>query len=103
MRILDRYILKSIVVIFVGTVFTFAFLFILIDMFGNLQDFIEKAVGINTIMLYYASFLPTIIVQTSTMACLKRLATRLFSRIGFFVRLFSLVCEEYQSSASELP
>jgi len=70
MRILDRYILKSILIIFAGTVFTFAFLFILIDMFGNLQDFIAKSVGVNVIVQYYISFLPSIIVQTSTMACL---------------------------------
>jgi LPS export ABC transporter permease LptG len=70
MRILDRYILKSILLIFAGTVFTFAFLFILIDMFGNLQDFIEKSVSLSVIAQYYISFLPSIIVQTSTMACL---------------------------------
>ncbi len=70
MRILDRYILKSILVTFAGTVFTFAFLFILIDLFSNLQDFIEKNVGLNVIIQYYISFLPSIIVQTSTMACL---------------------------------
>jgi len=70
MRILDRYILKSILIIFAGTVFTFAFLFILIDMFSNLQDFIEKSVNLTVIAQYYISFLPSIIVQTSTMACL---------------------------------
>lgn len=70
MRILDRYILKSIFVIFVGTVFTFAFLFILIDMFGNLQDFIAKSVSLKVLAQYYISFLPSIVVQTSTMACL---------------------------------
>ncbi|MBF0511963.1 MAG: LptF/LptG family permease [Candidatus Omnitrophica bacterium] len=70
MRILDRYILKSIIFTFIGTVVTFAFLFILIDMFGNLQDFISKSVSIPVIIKYYISFLPSIIVQTSTMACL---------------------------------
>ncbi|MBF0504050.1 MAG: LptF/LptG family permease [Candidatus Omnitrophica bacterium] len=70
MRIIDRYILKSILTIFAGTVFTFAFLFILIDMFGNLQDFIAKNVSLGVIVQYYVSFLPTITVQTSTMACL---------------------------------
>ncbi len=70
MRILDRYILKSILVIFAGTVFTFAFLFILIDLFGNLQDFISRSVGFNVLVQYYVSFLPSIVVQTSTMACL---------------------------------
>ena len=70
MRILDRYILKSIVSIFLGMVITFAFLFILIDIFGNLQDFIEKSVPWQTVMQYYLTFLPMIIVNTSTMACL---------------------------------
>ncbi len=70
MRIIDRYIVKSIAGIFVGTVFTFAFLFILIDTFGNLQDFVEKSVPVSVIVQYYISFLPNVIVQTSTMACL---------------------------------
>ncbi len=70
MRILDRYILKSIAGIFIGMLITFAFLFILIDAFGNLQDFIEKQVGWETIVQYYITFLPRIIVNTSTMGCL---------------------------------
>ncbi|MBF0489445.1 MAG: LptF/LptG family permease [Candidatus Omnitrophica bacterium] len=70
MRIIDRYILKSILSIFFGMVITFAFLFILIDTFGNIQDFIEKHVPWTVIGQYYLSFLPMIIVNTSTMACL---------------------------------
>lgn len=70
MRILDRYILKSIFGIFLGTMFTFAFLFILIDTFGNLEDFIEKDVPFQIIVQYYMSFLPMILVNTATMACL---------------------------------
>lgn len=70
MRILDRYIFKSIVTIFVGMILTFAFLFILIDTFSNLQDFIEKKVPLDVIGQYYLSFLPMIIVNTSTVACL---------------------------------
>ena len=70
MRILDRYILKSIIIAFTGTVFTFAFLFILIDLFSNLQDFISRNIPLDVMVQYYASFLPSIVVQTSTMACL---------------------------------
>ncbi len=70
MRILDRYILKSVAGIFIGTLFTFAFLFILIDTFGNLEDFIEKKVPMDVLVQYYLSFLPVIVAQTSTMACL---------------------------------
>ncbi len=70
MRIIDRYILKSIVSIFLGMVITFAFLFILIDAFGLLQDFLEKEVPLLIIGQYYLSFLPMIIVNTSTLSCL---------------------------------
>ena len=65
MRILDRYILKNILGIFFGTLITFAFLFILIDTFGNLEDFIEKQVPMRVILEYYISFLPLVIVNTS--------------------------------------
>ena len=70
MRILDRYILRSVLGIFLGTVFTFAFLFILIDMFGNLEDFIEKHVSLGVLLQYYITFLPLVMVNTATMACL---------------------------------
>ena len=61
MRILDRYILRSILGIFFGTVITFAFLFILIDTFGNLEDFIEKKVPLGIIFQYYLAFLPVFV------------------------------------------
>lgn len=70
MRILDRYILLTIIGIFVGAIITFAFLGIIIDTFSNLEDFIEKQVPIWTIVRYYSNFLPIIIVQTSPMALL---------------------------------
>ena len=55
---------------FLGMVIMFAFLFILIDTFGSLQDFIEKKVPLDVIAKYYLTFLPVIIVNTSTIACL---------------------------------
>lgn len=70
MRILDRYILKSISGVFFGTLIMFAFLFILIDTFGNLQDFIEKEVPFEVIGQYYLSLMPLVIVNTATIACL---------------------------------
>ncbi len=70
MRILDRYILRSIASIFLGTVLAFAFLFILIDTFGNLEDFIEKKVPMEVIFQYYISFIPLVIVNTATLGCL---------------------------------
>jgi lipopolysaccharide export system permease protein len=70
MRIIDRYITRSIFSIFLSMVITFCFLYILIDIFSNMEDFIEKKVQISTILNYYASFLPIIVVNTSPIACL---------------------------------
>jgi lipopolysaccharide export system permease protein len=70
MRIIDRYITKSLVSIFMSMIVTFAFLYILIDVFTNMEDFIEKKVSMNIILDYYSSFLPIILVNTSPVACL---------------------------------
>ena len=81
MRIVDSYILKSIVIFFVTCLFIFCFLYILIDMATNLSDIIERKVPFDTLWQYYSAFLPVILVETSTVACL--LATVFtFSRLN---------------------
>lgn len=70
MRIIDRYITQSIIGIFISLVMVFCFLYILIDAFSQMEDFIEKKVAIEVIMQYYSSFLPIILVNTSPIACL---------------------------------
>ena len=70
MRILDRYILKSVISMFIGTILLFTFLYILIDTATHLDDFISNKVPYMTIINYYASFFPVIFVQTSPIACL---------------------------------
>lgn len=70
MRIIDRYITSSIVSIFVSMILVFSFLYILIDVFSQMEDFIEKKVAMNVILQYYLSFIPIIVINTSPMACL---------------------------------
>ena len=70
MRILDRYISKSIISIFLSTILVFCFLYILIDIASNLNEIIERKVPLEILAQYYTSFLPIIIVQTSSIACL---------------------------------
>ncbi len=70
MRILDRYITISITRIFLGTILTFCFLYILIDVASNLADILERKVPPDILLQYYLSFFPIILVQTSTIACL---------------------------------
>lgn len=70
MRILDNYIIKSIVSIFITTVLIFCFLYILIDITGTLDEIIDRKVPINVLIQYYLTFLPLMLVQTSSIACL---------------------------------
>ncbi len=70
MRIIDRYIAKSIIVTFFWLIFIFCFLYILIDAASNLDELIKQRVELPTLARYYASFLPIIITQTASIACL---------------------------------
>lgn len=70
MRIVDRYIFKSIVTTFLSTIFIFFFLYILIDIASNLNEIINRKVSLEILLQYYLSFLPIILVQTSSIACL---------------------------------
>ncbi len=70
MRILDNYILKSIITIFISCIFIFCFLYVLIDIASHLSDLIEQKVPWKILWGYYSFFLPVVLVQTLTVACL---------------------------------
>lgn len=70
MRIIDRYITSSIIIIFFSMIVVFCFLYVLIDVFSQMEDFIEKKVSMDIILQYYSSFLPIIFINTSPIACL---------------------------------
>lgn len=70
MRILDRYILKSIVLVFLSCIFIFLFLYITIDLLTNLEDIIKYKVGLSMLVQYYLCFLPIMFIQVSPFACL---------------------------------
>jgi len=70
MRILDRYILKSILAIFVSCVFVFLFLYIIIDVLTNLEDILKHQNTLILLARYYLSYLPVMFVQVSPFACL---------------------------------
>lgn len=70
MRILDNYIISSIIKIFVTTVIIFCCLYVLIDVTSQLDEFIDRKVPIKIIAEYYLSFFPIIIGQTASIACL---------------------------------
>jgi len=71
MRILDRYITKSIITIFTITILTFCFLYILIDITSQLDEFIDRQVPVDILIQYYLSYFPIILSQPiSSVACL---------------------------------
>lgn len=70
MRILDRYILKSAILIFLTCLLTFLFLYIIIDVFSHLEEILREKIALGILKQYYLSYLPIIFVQVAPIACL---------------------------------
>jgi len=70
MRILDRYILKSIVLTFFSCIFVFLFLYVVIDLLSNLDEILKHQATLMLLARYYLSYLPIMFVQVSPFACL---------------------------------
>lgn len=70
MRILDRYILKSVISIFISCIFVFLFLYIVIDLLTNLDEILKHRATFALLIRYYLSYLPIMFVQVSPFACL---------------------------------
>ena len=70
MRILDRYILKSIFGIFLGCLLAFFSLYIIIDVFSHLDEILKQSANLSLLLKYYLGYLPIIFVQVTPIACL---------------------------------
>jgi lipopolysaccharide export system permease protein len=70
MRILDRHINRSIIKTFILTVFMFTVLYIVIDVTAQLDEFIDRKVPLSILIKYYLLYIPVILLQTSSFACL---------------------------------
>lgn len=70
MRILDRYILKSVIKIFVSCIFLFLFLYVVIDILSNLDDILKQHTQYITLIQYYLWYLPVMFVQIAPFSCL---------------------------------
>lgn len=70
MRILDKYITRSLITIFITTVLIFCFLYILIELTSTLDEIIDRKIPLRILVQYYSCFFPVILVQTSSVCCL---------------------------------
>jgi len=68
MRILDRYIIKSVLGLFFGCLLTFFTLYIVVDIFSHLDDILKQHTQLGILLQYYLSYLPIIFVQVTPMA-----------------------------------
>jgi len=70
MRILDRYILKSVVSIFVSCIFVFLFMYVIIDVLSRLEDILKLHVHYTLLAKFYLANLPLMFIQVAPFACL---------------------------------
>lgn len=70
MRIFDRYVVKQLLPAWVWCLIIFLFLSCLIDMFGHLDEILRYKIPPDTVLIYYACFMPMVFVQASPIALL---------------------------------
>ena len=70
MTIVDKYLCKKILRGFLLALITFFFLYIIIDLFTNLQDLLKNKISLNTVLQYYCYLLPAIFIQITPVSFL---------------------------------
>ncbi len=70
MRILDRYVVRQLVPVWIWCLLIFVSVTILIDLFGHLEEILRYHLPPQTIWLYYLNFAPLVFVQASPLALL---------------------------------
>ena len=70
MRILSRYIIVQFVMPFGVSLLAFTVVFVVIDLVDRLSAFIDREVGLGTILYYYFCYMPYIVVLVLPMAVL---------------------------------
>lgn len=70
MRILDKYIVKYFILPFLYCLMAFIVLYIVIDLFGRLDEILRQNVRLAVLLEYYLSMMPFIILQTAPVASL---------------------------------
>lgn len=80
MRILDRYILRSFFVPFFYCILAFELIYVIFDLFDNMQDFMDAGAPLVEVVQFYAMLLPSSIIYTVPISLLLAV---LYSLAGF--------------------
>ncbi|MBU1887655.1 MAG: LptF/LptG family permease, partial [Candidatus Omnitrophica bacterium] len=70
MRILDKYIIKNFITPFLYCLALFIFLYMIIDIFGYLDEILKRGIPLLMLQEYYLSMIPFIIMHSAPVASL---------------------------------
>ncbi len=70
MRILDRYITRQLLPVWIWCILIFVFVSIVIDLFGHLEEILRYHIPAGTVLTYYLNFTPLVFVRASPLALL---------------------------------
>jgi lipopolysaccharide export system permease protein len=70
MRILDKYIAKYFILPLLYCILAFIVLYVIIDIFGRLDEILKQNIQLGILWDYYISMIPLIIIQTTPVASL---------------------------------
>lgn len=70
MKILDKYLLRLFLISFIWCVFAFVSFYIIIDLFGRLDEIMERKTAIEIVINYYLSLIPLVFVRMCPLAVL---------------------------------
>lgn len=70
MRILDRYVVKQVLPVWLWCLIVFIFMSCLIDLFEHLDEIIRFHIPMETVLAYYLNFVPFVFVRASPLALL---------------------------------
>lgn len=63
MRLIDKYLLRSFLGPLLYCLFIFISLYIIIDLFGHLDEIIKEHMSISILLIYYLAYVPSISIQ----------------------------------------
>jgi len=69
-RILDRYIVKNLLPSYLGALLTFIFLYLIVDLFANSDEWLQAKIPSPIIIDYYLNLIPEVFIQVGPVALL---------------------------------
>lgn len=70
MKLIDKYIFRQFVVPFIYALFTFSLLFVIVDLFDHLSDFIDAKTPLLEVFRYYVFLMPSLLVYIAPISLL---------------------------------